>query len=292
MAVVPFISRYDGGSPRFAAAAKRILAMQYELGFVGAGNMAEAIARAAVEQQIMSAAQIVVADPVAERRELFKSLGIAVTDRNEDVIGSSTHLLLAVKPQILDQLRGALANIDIDAQIVMTIMAGIRSEKIEQRVGQPARVVRVMPNTPLLVGYGMAGIALGRHARAGDDELALRLFGAAGQAVRVDESMLDAITAVSGSGPAYVFYLAEAMEKAARDLGLTRDARQLVRQTILGAAQLMGQSDLTAAELRRNVTSPGGTTEAAIHHLDANASVEVIINAIKAADTRSRELGV
>ena len=137
----------------------------------------------------------------------------------------------------------------------------------------------------------MAGIARGRHARPGDEALAMKLFGAAGEAILVDESDLDAVTAVSGSGPAYVFYLAEAMERAAQELGLGEHASLLVSQTILGAATLMCRSDDSPEELRHKVTSPGGTTEAAVRHLDGNSTREVFINAIKAARDRSLELG-
>jgi pyrroline-5-carboxylate reductase len=148
-----------------------------------------------------------------------------------------------------------------------------------------------MPNTPLMSGFGMAGVSLSKSAQPGDEALTMKLFSAGGKAIVVDESKLDAITAVSGSGPAYVFYLAEAMEKAARDLGLGEDANLLVRQTILGAANLLVDSNEPPAELRRKVTSPGGTTEAAIKHLDGNKSTDVVINAIKAAEKRSKELG-
>jgi pyrroline-5-carboxylate reductase len=132
---------------------------------------------------------------------------------------------------------------------------------------------------------------LGESAQNGDQDLAMKLFGAGGKAVTVDEPMIDTITAVSGSGPAYLFYLAEAMEEAARQLGLGEHAELLVSQTVLGAAKLLNESPDSAAELRRKVTSPKGTTEAAIKHLDGNKSTDVIINAIKAAHARSIELG-
>jgi len=180
--------------------------------------------------------------------------------------------------------------IDVEQQIVMSIMAGITIERIQSVLGKPARIVRVMPNTPLMVGCGMAGVAVGPGARPGDDALALRLFGAAGKAVPVPEDLLDAVTAVSGSGPAYLFYLAEAMTEAARALGLEEHADLFVRQTILGSARLLSDSERSARELRRQVTSPGGTTEAAVNHLDGNATTQVVINAIKAAAQRSREL--
>ena len=265
--------------------------MKCELGFIGAGNMAEAIARAAIDKQIVAADRMVVFDPVEQRREVFAALGIQAVDSNEQVISQSSSILLAIKPQTLKSIGRDLQTIDVEAQIIVSIMAGITTAKIESVMEKPARLVRVMPNTPLMVGCGMAAVALGRGAKKGDETLSMRLFGAAGEAIFVDESELDAITAVSGSGPAYVFYLAEAMEKAAADLGLAPHARVLVGQTILGAAMLIQQSQDSTRALRQKVTSPGGTTEAAIQHIDANSTADVFVNAIKAAEMRSRELG-
>ena len=266
--------------------------MRYALGLIGAGNMAEAIARAAIDSGTLSPDDLIAADPTPQRREVFASLGIAVTEDNAEVITQSAQVLLAVKPQVMPRTGGDLSKNLTDEQVVISIMAGITTGKIAAAIGRASRLVRVMPNTPMMVGCGMAGIALGRHAEPGDDDLAMRLFSAGGsRAIRVDESQLDAITAVSGSGPAYVFYLAEAMEKAAADLGLGEHGRQLVSQTILGAARLLSESDDGPAELRRKVTSPGGTTEAAIRHLDAHQVKTVIANAVAEAERRSRELG-
>lgn len=273
--------------------------MSYKLGFLGAGNMAEAIANAAINSGIVPAASIIASDPYAPRREVFASLGISVTESNSDVISSADVLLLAVKPQSTPQVAEDLAKFGRADQIVISIMAGISSKKlcdaIEAAGGKPgecvSRIVRVMPNTPLMAGAGMAGVALGEQAKEGDDDLAMQLFGAAGKAVRVSEAEIDAITAVSGSGPAYVFYLAEAMEKAANELGLGEHAHQLVTQTILGAAMLLDQSSDTPAELRRKVTSPGGTTQAAVEHLESKAAMQAFVDAVKAAQARSVELG-
>ncbi|MCE9590572.1 MAG: pyrroline-5-carboxylate reductase [Planctomycetes bacterium] len=272
--------------------------MSYELGFLGAGNMAEAIAKAAIGKGVLKAGQMIAADPVETRRKVFADLGVRIAADNGEVIRGSKQVLLAVKPQTFPQLAQELAR-DLTADhVLVTIMAGITTAKITSAVaaaggktGSP-RIIRVMPNTPLMVGVGMAGVALGPGAKPGDESLALRLFSAGGEAIVVPEEKLDAITAVSGSGPAYVFYLAEAMEKAARELGLEREASLLVRQTILGAAHLLKEAANEApAELRRKVTSPGGTTEAAIKHMDGNKSIDVIVNAVKAAEKRSKELG-
>ena len=265
--------------------------MRYELGFIGAGNMAEAIIRAAVSRGVLAADRLIAADPSPDRHRVLEALGVAATGENAEVVTTSETVLLAVKPQALPALAEALGGLDTKRQVVVSIMAGLSSAKIETVIGRPARIVRVMPNTPLMVGRGMSGVSLGEHAQPGDDNLALRLFGACGKAVRLLESDLDAVTAVSGSGPAYLFYLAEAMQRAADEMGLSDHARLLVRQTLLGSAELLHQSDDPPAELRRKVTSPGGTTEAAIRSLDEHDVAELIVEALHAARDRSVELG-
>ena len=262
---------------------------QHLLGFLGGGNMAEAIIRAAISKGIAAADRVIVADPAAARRDLLAGLGVTVTEDNAAVVAAAEQVVLAVKPQVFPGVADVVkAAAD---KIVISIMAGLSSAKIESLAGVPLRLVRVMPNTPMMVGAGMSGVALGPHAQEGDDELAMRLFGAAGEAVRVSEFDIDAVTAVSGSGPAYVFYLAEAMQKAAADLGLSAHARTLVNHTILGAAKLLVDSTDDAATLRRKVTSPGGTTQAAITHLEEQAVGRAVVDAVAAAHRRSRELG-
>lgn len=262
----------------------------YQLGFLGAGNMAEAIARAAIDRAGIPAGQVIASDPNAERRAIFSGFGATAVESSAAVIAEAEAIVLAIKPQTLPQIAPLLAALRED-QVVISIMAGIRSEKIQAAAGKPLRVVRVMPNTPVLVGKGMAGIALGEHARPGDEALALQLFQAAGEAVMVQEAQIDAITAISGSGPAYLFYLAEAMERAAEAMGLGEHARLLVAQTLQGSADLLAQSGEAPQDLRRKVTSPGGTTEAACRHLDQQQVAEHILAALQAAERRSCELG-
>jgi len=261
------------------------------LGFLGAGNMAEAIARAAVARGVVAAGELVAGDPAPARREVFAELGIQVAPDNRAVIEQSEQVLLAVKPQALEAIAGDLAAFDREAQVLVSIMAGVRSERIESALGGPARVVRVMPNTPLLVGAGMSAVAEGAHARPGDAALATALLGAAGEVIRVEEAQMDAVTAISGSGPAYLFYLAEAMQQAAEEAGLGAHAELLVRKTLRGAGLLLDESGEAPAELRRRVSSPGGTTEAAIRHLDSAGVREALARAIEAAEARGRELG-
>lgn len=265
--------------------------MDYELGFIGAGNMAEAIARGAIQRGVMPVTKIAAADPAMPRRAVFQQLGVMTSANPADIATRCKHLLLAVKPQALPNLAELLGSLDAGNQIVMSIMAGVSSAKIESHLGGTGRVVRIMPNTPLMVGRGMTAIALGDNARDGDDGLAMKLFGACGEAIRVEEKLIDAVTAVSGSGPAYLFYLAEAMQTAAQELGLGDHARLLVNQTLLGSAELLTQSDDTPEELRRKVTSPGGTTEAAVNHLEQNAVKDTVVAALRAARDRGIELG-
>ncbi len=310
--------------------------MRLTLGFLGAGNMAEAIAKAAIDRGVLAPSQMIAADPSDARRDVFARLGIAVTKDNREVIGQSQQVMLAVKPQMMRQVAADLAACGSPQQIVQSIMAGISIAKLNGAIteagGKPMRIVRIMPNTPMMIGYGMAGIATetgtvwhGQAAARGGlavtnhkddphgqtaadrgrpvphtsnptprdhiDELAMKLFSAGGKAIRVDESLIDAITAVSGSGPAYLFYLAEAMQQAATELGLGEHARLLVGQTLLGAAQLLMSSPDTAAELRRKVTSPGGTTEAAIRTMEEARVPKAIVAAIHAAERRGKELG-
>lgn len=266
--------------------------MKYELGFIGGGNMAEAIVRAAVDRGVLAVSRICVSDPSPHRVAIFQSLGVDACSDNRRVVASSSQVILAIKPQMLQSIVEDLRLLDAQQQVVVSIMAGIRSEKIEKMLGRSLRIIRVMPNTPLLIGQGMSGISKGAHALPNDDALALRLFEAAGRVVRVAESDMDTITAVSGSGPAYVFYLAEAMAHAAEELGMTSaEASFLSRQTILGAAQLMMNSPDSPAELRRKVTSPGGTTQAAIEHMESQHVRSHIVAAIRRAKDRGEELG-
>jgi pyrroline-5-carboxylate reductase len=270
---------------------EHVMPIDYEIGFLGAGNMAEAIASAAIQQTIVPASAMLAADPAPQRREVFAQLGVEAVPNNQSVVERCRCIVLAVKPQTLPQVAEALQTVDAEQRVLVSIMAGVRIERIEAAVGKPCRVVRVMPNTPMLVNLGMSGVALGPNARPGDEELPMRLFGAAGEAVLVSEAALDAITAVSGSGPAYLFYLAEAMEQAAIELGLGDASKMLVQQTLLGAATLLRKSPDSAAELRAKVSSPGGTTQAALTSMEEQGVRQRVVEGIKAAHRRSLELG-
>ncbi len=267
------------------AAAERIV-------FIGAGNMAEALARGLLGARAAKPQDLFVTDVAPARLAHFRErYGIAGGTDNAAAARTAAALVLAVKPQTMAEVCRGLAGALERDPLVVSIAAGVPTARIEEWLGGAPRVVRAMPNTPALVGAGVAALAPGRRATPEDLARAERLLGAVGAVVRVEEAAMDAVTAVSGSGPAYVFYLAEAMRSAAERLGLTPEvARTLVERTIAGAGRLLSESGAAPEELRRRVTSKGGTTEAAVGVLDARGVRAAIEEAVAAAAARSREM--
>ena len=267
----------------------------YELGIIGAGNMAEAIARGVMGKNLLRAGQMIAADVSPQRRELFeRELQVRTVEQNAEVARQSRVVLLSVKPQQMAEALAALAPAMGEQTLVVSIAAGISTSFIEKHLGagKAWRVVRVMPNTPMLVGEGMSGVARGANASDEDIATVRRLFESAGDVIEVTEDKMNAVTALSGSGPAYFFLLVEQMIAAGVDMGLSpQDARQLAAKTAVGAAKMLATSPDAPEELRRKVTSPGGTTHAAITHLQAQNVPRAIVDAIKAAERRGKELG-
>ena len=258
--------------------------------FIGAGNMAEAMVAGIIDKEVVAAEEICVTDISEVRLQHFvEKHKVGTSLDNAAAAAKSDTVVLSVKPQVFPEVWP-----DIEAELkpemlVISIMAGIPSTKISG--GKPIRVVRVMPNTPALVGEGASGIAAGAHATEKDLEFAQTLMEAVGRAVIVSEDELDAVTALSGSGPAYVFYLLESMLAAAGQMGLAADiSRELALATVIGAARLMQQTGEDAAGLRAKVTSKGGTTAAAIETMEKRNVKESIVAALLAAQARSREL--
>jgi pyrroline-5-carboxylate reductase len=265
---------------------------EYELGVIGAGNMAEAILRGVLAANVLPHGAVVASDAKLDRRRhITNTTGITCVQDN-NVPGACPRVLLAVKPQVMGAvLDGIAAAVRADAAVI-SIAAGITTRFIDEHLGGRGRIVRVMPNTPMLVGSGVSAIAAG--PRAGQDEIGWteRLFSASGQTVVVAEDLMDAVTAVSGSGPAYFFYLIEAMIEAAVAEGLEREtAARLCAQTCAGAARLLAETGERPEVLRARVTSPGGTTQRAIETLDAAGVRQALVRAVRAAAQRSRELG-
>jgi len=266
---------------------------QRRLGFIGAGNMAEAICRGVLQSRLFAREGILAADIMEARRQVFaEELKVRVTERASEVAACCDVVVLAVKPQQMARALEAFGGRMRADQMAISIMAGVPTSKIELACGEGARVVRVMPNTPMLVGKGMSAVCGGRYARPEDVETALRICREMGEAVETAEGLMDAVTAVSGSGPAYFFFLVEKMIEAGVAEGLPEEtAALLARQTALGAAELMRESYDPPGELRRKVTSPGGTTEAAFRVIFERGADKAWVDAIRQAAARSRELG-
>ena len=264
----------------------------YQLGVIGAGNMAEAVLRGLIRGNLLSHNAIIGSDPLfARRQRLTQELGVTCVEDN--LIPAACHrVLLAVKPQMMGEVLDAIAPAVEQDATVISIAAGITTAFIDEKLTGKGHIVRVMPNTPMLVGAGVAAVAAG--PRATQDELAwtVKLFAASGKAFVLGEELIDAATAVSGSGPAYFFYLIEAMIAAGVAEGLDHDAAaMLATQTCAGAARLLMETDEPPEGLRARVTSPGGTTQRAIETLEAAGVKDKLIEAIRAAAARSRELG-
>ena len=260
--------------------------------FIGGGNMAVALI-SGLYRQGFPAAAIQVVEPFTEARDaLADRFGVRCT-ATVDAAALDCHVLvLAVKPQ---QMREAVAPLvgKLNAQLVVSIAAGMRLADISRWLGGHRHVVRTMPNTPALIGAGITGLCADPGVNQDGRDNAENLLRAVGNTFWVhDEKQMDAVTAVSGSGPAYVFYFLEAMEKAALDLGFDADtARRISVETVVGAAQLAAQSSESLSTLRQRVTSKGGTTEAALLAFDASGVASGIERGIMAAEARGRELG-
>ncbi len=268
---------------------------QYEIGVIGAGNAAEGIVHGLLRNSVLLDDRIIAADPDEGRRRLFaRRFNIDVTDDNREVVANSYILLLAVKPQIYREVVAGFADLLREDQVIVSIMAGVSTAALEACFPHcKARVVRVMPNLASHVGAGMAGVCRGRWASEADLLRAQRIFDAGGKSVHIeDEDLMDAVTAVSGTGPAYYYFFTEAIVAAAQRIGLSRQyADLLAKQTCLGAARMMLESGEPPATLREKVTSPGGTTAAAMASLAENRVFDDIVEAVVAAFERSRQLG-
>lgn len=263
------------------------------IGFIGAGNMAEALIRGLVHGGHVEGTALVASAPRGERRtQLETTYGIRVTADNSEVARAAQVLVLAVKPQILPRvLREISASVREDA-LVISIAAGIDTEAIEVALPAGVRVVRAMPNTPALVAAGATAISSGTRATERDLATAKAIFDAVGLTVTLEESHLDAVTGLSGSGPAYIFLILEALADAGVKVGLSRrNAQRLAAQTVMGSAKLLLETDEHPGKLKDMVTSPGGTAIAGLHTLEQGGLRTTLINAVETATKRARELG-
>ncbi len=271
------------------------MATQYEIGVVGAGNAAEGIVHGILRHAILFSDRMIASDPTEARRQLFADrFDVAVTDDNALLVQNSDIIILAVKPQqYVDVCTGVAEFVRAD-HLIVSIMAGVSTKSIEKLFPHvAARVIRAMPNLPIHVGAGMAGLCRGSNAQPVDLLRAQRIFDAGGRSIVIEnESQMDAVTAVSGSGPAYFYFFVDALTQAGIDAGLTpQQADILAKQTCHGAARMMLESGESPGVLRDKVTSPGGTTQAALASMTDNHVFDHIRTAVMAACRRSQELG-
>jgi pyrroline-5-carboxylate reductase len=263
------------------------------IGFVGAGNMAGALIKGLLHSGTVGPAQIQASDVREERlAELAKEHGIATTKDNEKLATWSDIVVLAVKPQVIDKVMVPISRALRPHSLLVSIVAGVPIESIESRFPPDTRVVRTMPNTAAMALAGATAIAPGTHASEEDLRLVRQLFEATGRVVVLDESLLDAVTGLSGSGPAYVMLIIEALADGGVKVGLHREtALLLAAQTVYGSAKLLLETGEHPGRLKDMVTSPGGTAIAGLHTLEAGGLRTTLINAVESATRRSVELG-
>jgi pyrroline-5-carboxylate reductase len=277
----------------------------HKIGFIGAGNMGQAMIGALIKSQSSASSDLFVCDIIKKQTDaLQKTYGIKVLPDNSTLIETCDVIIFAVKPQSVEQVLSELKATTIfkktsGKKIFISIAAGTPIKKFETNIYDGLEddkknqmpILRVMPNTPALVLSGMSGLCANSFATAEDVQIAKTILSAMGKVIECPESDMDAVTAVSGSGPAYCFYLVEAMIEAAVTLGISpENAAEMTAATLKGSMILLEHQSITAKELRQKVTSPGGTTEAAIKVLDDNSVKQIIIAAVTAAAQRSKEL--
>jgi pyrroline-5-carboxylate reductase len=263
------------------------------VGFVGGGNMGEALIRGLLGASLVPADHIAATDVRADRNaQLTKQFGIAAHTDNPRLVRECDVVILAVKPQIMGAVLAEIAPAVTSQHLLISIAAGVSTATIRAGLGKDARIVRVMPNTPALVLQGAAAIAPGAGVAPEDLGIAREIFGAVGRAVVLGEDAMDAVTGLSGSGPAYVAIVVEALADGGVRMGLDRaTAMTLATQTVLGAAQLLAETGMHPGALKDMVSSPGGTTIAGITALEEGGLRSTLIRAVERATLRSRELG-
>jgi pyrroline-5-carboxylate reductase len=265
-----------------------------KIGFIGAGNMATALIKGILKAELVKSDFLSASDIDIDKLDNLKNeYGINVIFKdNEKLTSESDIIILAIKPQIIDK---AIKNISkkLDkSKLIISIAAGISTEYIENIAEKELKIVRAMPNTPALILEGATAIAAGEHAEEDDLRIAYKIFDAVGKVAIVDETQMDAVTGLSGSGPAYIFMIIEALSDAGVKMGLSRDvSMKLAAQTVMGAAKLQIETGMHPGRLKDMVTSPGGTAIAGIHTLEQGGLRTTLMNAVESATKRSIELG-
>jgi pyrroline-5-carboxylate reductase len=263
-----------------------------KLGFIGGGNMAAALVKGLLHAKVPPT-EIMVSDVKTDRLAMLSEAhGVKTTTDNHELVRSCDVIVLSVKPQVIDKVLGAIANDVKPTHLVVSVAAGVPVSAMESRLPEGTRVVRSMPNTPATALAGATAIAAGTHATEADLETAHALFAAVGRVVTLDETLLDAVTGLSGSGPAYVMLMIEALADGGVKVGLHRDtALLLAAQTVYGSAKLLLETGEHPGRLKDMVTSPGGTAIAGLHTLESGGLRRTLIDAVEAATNRSATLG-
>jgi pyrroline-5-carboxylate reductase len=269
------------------------MAAKLKIGFLGGGKMAGALAAGFVRAGLVRPAQLLASDPSPAARAAFeKQAGAKTSVSNQEVARFGQVLILAVKPHFVDDVLAEIRPEFGEGHLLLSIAAGVPLARLEKSLPAGARVVRLMPNAPALVGASATGFALGKSARPEDGKLAEELFSALGYAVQLKESLLDAVTGLSGSGPAYLCLVIEALSDGGVDAGLPRDvATKLAAQTVLGSARMVLETGLHPGAIKDMVASPGGTTIEGLHELEKGKLRGCLISAVRAASEKSRKLG-
>jgi pyrroline-5-carboxylate reductase len=267
--------------------------LKERIGFIGGGKMAEALAKGIINASLSSVDKIIASDVDKKRCQILeKDTGIKTTQENKKITSKSDIIILAVKPNIIGSILKELKNDITPKHLVVSIAAGIPLDFIESALNKGCRVVRVMPNTPCLVGETAAGYALGKNATRDDGELVGEILNAVGKSYLLEEKHLDAVTGLSGSGPAFIYTVIEALSDGGVKMGLPRDiSTKLAAQTVLGSAKMVLESGMHTGELRDFVTSPGGTTIAGLHALEKGSIRNALIDAVETATKKSKRLG-
>jgi pyrroline-5-carboxylate reductase len=260
--------------------------------FIGAGNMANAIIKGLLRAGLSKDKVTATVRRAEKKKELEDAYGIRVASDNLTAAREAEVVVLCVKPQALDKVLIEIAPAIDPSKLIISVAAGVPIAAIQRRLGAGARIVRTMPNTPSLVGSGATALSTGEHATKDDLTLATAMFDSVGLTTVVDEYLLDAVTGLSGSGPAYIFLIIEALSDAGVKVGLSRhQALKLAAQTVLGSAKLLLETGQHPGQLKDQVTSPGGTAIAGLHTLEAGGLRTTLIDAVEAATERAKELG-
>eukprot|EP00208_Stichococcus_sp_RCC1054_P003175 CAMPEP_0206134660 /NCGR_PEP_ID=MMETSP1473-20131121/137_1 /ASSEMBLY_ACC=CAM_ASM_001109 /TAXON_ID=1461547 /ORGANISM="Stichococcus sp, Strain RCC1054" /LENGTH=276 /DNA_ID=CAMNT_0053526279 /DNA_START=151 /DNA_END=981 /DNA_ORIENTATION=+ len=268
-----------------------VKAVERTIGFIGAGQMAEALARGFCSKKVSSPDKMFCTDPSDARKKVFQEFGVTACESSKEVVEKGRIIFIAVKPQYVKVVLEEVASQLTPDHVIVSIAAGVPLAVLKEAAGEKAHLIRVMPNTPCLVGESASAMCLGGQATDADGDAVQALFTAVGKMFRVDEKLLSAVTGLSGSGPAYIFIAIEALADGGVKAGLPRDiAQQLAAQTVLGAAKMVLETGRHPGVLKDMVTSPAGTTIAGVYELEKAGVRQAFMNAVGAAASRADEL--